>query len=133
MAKDKSKDAAMKVKAGPIVWWRDIRRPSFINYPELATFPVLGTGESGYVLLQKIQSMPPGKPISFRDAWIFAFEEIWKRMREENGAGPDNDPSTASYILSDIVRHLVEQGYQVRLDGTEFEILDTEESKERPT
>lgn len=107
-----------------VVYWHPIKRQSFMYPDREEEFPVLGTGESGWVLLQQVQQMPPGNPISFADATKLAFKEIHRQMRLDNMLA--DDPSSSTWILTHTVEWVSRQGYRIELTGDEFEVMEAE-------
>lgn len=84
--------------------------------------PVVSKNESGWKLLQQIRGMPQGKPVSITNAWRILYDEVYRQMWADN-MEPDR-VGTSTWIMNNKIKWLSAQGYQVILDGSEFEILE---------
>jgi hypothetical protein len=117
-------DKYKQVATGPIVFWHPVVRKCFID-GEMTAFPVLGTGESGYLLLKQIEQMPDGRPIGFADALRLAWEEIHKQMNVYNN--DLNTVNSSTWIANNLPKYWSANGWKIKLKGDEMEFLESEE------
>lgn len=103
-----------------VVLWKPYLGASY-GSGELHPFDPWLPGDSGWVLLHRLQNQPRQSSLSYQDACRMVRQEVFRQMDLRN-----NDPNvqgSSHWVSSNWPEWLSAQGYHVELTGEEFEIL----------